>query len=66
MDYLGKGDDKLRESGSFDWDETGGKIIITDKSSDTKEWYKVGENRLIALDIDGNRIEAQSHKRSMY
>jgi copper homeostasis protein (lipoprotein) len=58
MDYLGKGDDKLRESGSFDWDETGGKIIITDKSSDTKEWYKVGENRLIALDIDGNRIES--------
>ncbi|CEA15109.1 hypothetical protein ING2E5B_0340 [Fermentimonas caenicola] len=58
IDYLGKGDDKLRESGSFDWDETGGEIIITDKSSDTKEWYKVGENRLIALDIDGNRIES--------
>lgn len=58
MDYLSKGDNKFRESGRFVWDETGGRIIISDNTSNTKEWYLIGENRLIALDTEGNKIES--------
>lgn len=58
MEYQGKGNNKFRETGNFQWDETNGKIIITDESSNTKEWYKVGENLLLALDTEGNKIES--------
>lgn len=57
-DYLGKGESNFRESGIFEWDETGGKIVISNTTSDIKEWYRVGENRLIALDSEGNDIES--------
>lgn len=57
MTYLGKGDNVFKESGQFEWDENGGKIWIIDESTNFKEWYQVGENRLIALDTEGNKIE---------
>ncbi len=61
MTYLGKGDNIFRESGSFEWDEFGGRIKIADESTNSGEWYRVGENRLIALDIEGNSIESSIH-----
>ncbi len=56
MTYLGKGDTPFRFSGKFEWDETGGKIRIVNDTVDFNEWYQVGENRIIALDGEGNKI----------
>lgn len=56
-EYFGKGSDKFRVNGTFEWDEHGGKVKLIDESSNTDQWFQVGENRLIALDIEGNKIE---------
>lgn len=56
-EYLGKGNDKFRVTGTFEWDEQGGKVKLIDESANTDQWFQVGENRLIALDIEGNKIE---------
>ena len=54
--YLGKGDGKvLEEKGSFVWDKTGGSITLQAVKGAPSQ-YKVGENRLIQLDIEGNII----------
>lgn len=61
MTYLGKGDDnRFEENGRFEWDEDGGRIkLINDASPDAaNNWFKVGENRLFMLDIEGNPIES--------
>jgi len=54
--YLGKGDGKVfQEAGSFVWDKTGG-IISLEGFKGGPSQYKVGENRLIQLDMEGNVI----------
>ena len=54
--YLGKGDGKVfQEAGSFVWDKTGG-IISLEGLRGSPSQFKVGENRLIQLDMDGNAI----------
>lgn len=54
--YLGKGDGKIfQEAGSFVWDKTGG-IISLEGLKGRPSQYKVGENRLIQLDMEGNVI----------
>jgi Uncharacterized lipoprotein NlpE involved in copper resistance len=60
MSYLGKGDNRYPDNGRFEWDETGSRIKLTSTSSPdaTDNWFLVGENKLIALDIEGNRIES--------
>lgn len=50
--YLEKGDSVFTESGTFSWDENGGKITLADRG----EKFQVGENRLFHLDMEGNRI----------
>lgn len=50
--YLERGDSVYTESGNFAWDENGGKITLD--TDDRK--FQVGENRLFALDMEGNRI----------
>lgn len=58
--YLGKGDNRFSDNGRFEWDEAGSRIKLTSAtlSNDTDRWFKVGENQLIALDIEGNPIES--------
>jgi len=54
--YEGKeqdGENTFTESGTYTWDNTGS-IIIFD--GDDTNRYQVGENTLIALDENGNRI----------
>ncbi len=51
IDRKSKSDDK----GSFEWDATGS--IITLKGKTAKYKYKVGENMLIQLDMDGKEID---------
>ena len=54
--YLGKGDGKtLEESGNFVWDQSGSSITL-EGSKGRPSRYKVGENKLIQLDMKGNVI----------
>jgi uncharacterized lipoprotein NlpE involved in copper resistance len=54
--YLGKGDGKVyQETGSFVWDKTGG-IISLEGAKGSPSQYKVGENKLIQLDMEGKVI----------
>ncbi len=50
--YLERGDSVFTESGTFAWDKNGGKITLADRG----EKFQVGENKLIHLDMEGNRI----------
>lgn len=50
--YLEKSDSDFTESGTFSWDESGGKITLADRG----EKFQVGENKLFHLDMEGNRI----------
>jgi copper homeostasis protein (lipoprotein) len=59
--YEGKSNKIFRESGHFKWNGTGNKVILVKSESpeDTGEGqYMVGENILVALDLEGNRIES--------
>jgi uncharacterized lipoprotein NlpE involved in copper resistance len=54
--YLGKGDGKIfQEAGSFVWDKTGGIADLKGLKGRPSQ-YKVGENQLIQLDMDGKPI----------
>jgi uncharacterized lipoprotein NlpE involved in copper resistance len=54
--YLGKGDGKVfEEKGNFVWDKAGGIISLQGSKSGPLQ-YKVGENRLIQLDMEGKPI----------
>jgi uncharacterized lipoprotein NlpE involved in copper resistance len=56
--YLGKENNTPEVvSGKFAWNETGNAIILDTK--DYPPYYKVGENRLIQLDMDGNPINGE-------
>ncbi|MFZ4930946.1 copper resistance protein NlpE [Chryseobacterium sp. Mn2064] len=46
---------KNQDKGIFSWDSTGSKIILKGKT--TNYQYKVGENMLIQLDMEGKEIE---------
>jgi uncharacterized lipoprotein NlpE involved in copper resistance len=56
-EYLGKKGNPIVAKGSFIWDDNGGKITLID--GDRKQQYKVGENRLFHLDLNGNVIEGR-------
>lgn len=49
--YLGKDTTSFETKGTFEWDNTGQKILL----SNDRNPYFVGENTLILLDSDGNR-----------
>lgn len=54
--YLGKGDGKIfEEKGKFSWDKTGG-IVLLQLENGKPSQYKVGENKLTQLDLQGNSI----------
>lgn len=56
--YLGKGDQKVIESGgTFTWNDDGNTITFNEE--DVPNQYFVGENVLFHLDVDGNRIEGE-------
>jgi uncharacterized lipoprotein NlpE involved in copper resistance len=57
MKYLGKGDDAVAtEKGTFSWLEDGNTIELSG-ITDGPSRYKVGENRIWQLDMDGNVVE---------
>lgn len=57
--YLGKGDGKVFEvNGNFTWDNTNG-IVSLEGLKERPYLYKVGENTLIQLDMEGYPIKGQ-------
>ncbi len=50
--YLERDDSVFTESGTFTWDERGGRITLAERG----EKFQVGENQLFHLDMEGNRI----------
>lgn len=52
--YLDRGDEIFIEEGTFAWDASGSRITLSEESGG--RMYLVGENRLIQLDGDGQRI----------
>jgi len=55
--YLGKSDIPETFSGKFTWDAAGRTITLDTENFPSR--YKVGENRLILLDMEGNLITGQ-------
>lgn len=57
--YLGKAKQKVFEQkGTFSWDESGSIIVLQDLKIKPNE-YMVGENTLMQLDLEGNRITGE-------
>lgn len=54
--YLGKSDEVFRESGSFTWSEDGSRIQLDVTDGSRSPNYLVGENHIVHLDMDGNRV----------
>jgi uncharacterized lipoprotein NlpE involved in copper resistance len=52
--YVDKGDNVFIQEGNFTWDKAGDSIILDIEN--TPPYYKVEENRLIQLDMQGKRI----------
>jgi len=46
------------ESGTFEWNTAGANVTLI-QNGDKVQAYKVGENVLLHLDLDGNRIEGE-------
>jgi len=55
--YLGKSNKPFIWTGSFKWDDTGN--IITLDIADVPPYYKVAENKLIQLDMNGKPISGE-------
>ncbi|NOT10328.1 MAG: copper resistance protein NlpE [Methylococcaceae bacterium] len=54
--YVGKSEREVVEKGKFTWGEKNNTIILIPRNSTTSKQYFVGENKLIELDNNGNRI----------
>ena len=55
--YLGKGKNEFVQNGSFTWSQQGSVITLSGiKKDEAPTQYQVGENRLVQLDLEGNRI----------
>lgn len=57
--YLGKDDQAFKETGAFKWTEDGGSIVLKEKVKGSPTLFKVGENHLLHLDQDGEKIEGE-------
>jgi uncharacterized lipoprotein NlpE involved in copper resistance len=55
--YLGKGGNTLKVSGKFEWNEAGSNIKLDSK--EIPPYYKVGEDKLIQLDMAGKAITGE-------
>lgn len=53
--YLGKGNDILQVSGSFNWTDDGSTVKL-ENIKDGPSQFLVGANQLIMLDMEGNKI----------
>lgn len=56
--YSGKSETEFVDKGSFEWDESGSKIKLLGLEGAPSN-YQVGENKLVQLDMNGNRITGE-------
>lgn len=56
--YLGKSDKVVEETGNFSWNSAGNTITLS-SSADKPNQYFVGENMLLQLDMNGNKISGE-------
>jgi uncharacterized lipoprotein NlpE involved in copper resistance len=56
-EYLDRDNEPFNWTGSFQWDDTGN--IITLGIEDVPSYYKVAENKLIQLDMEGEPISGE-------
>ncbi len=61
--YAGKSPREFTEKGKFTWSEDSNKIVLTPRDGSTTRYYLVGENMLIQLDSNGNRISGKDADR---
>jgi heat shock protein HslJ len=55
--YLGKSGQRQELSGTFSWNTAGSRVVLNIPGGNpSQEYYLVGENKIIMLDIQGNRI----------
>ena len=55
--YLGKSENEITSTGSFEWNKAGNQITLKNiKEGITAIYYQVGENKLTQLDLDGNPV----------
>lgn len=59
LHYLGKSSAPFTEQGPFTWDETGGKIALEGIQGGII-WYRIGENKIMLLDQEGNLVVSSS------
>jgi uncharacterized lipoprotein NlpE involved in copper resistance len=57
--YAGKSPREFVEKGKFTWDDKANTIVLTPRNNSTAQQYYVGENMLIQLDSNGNRIAGE-------
>ncbi|MDR2510917.1 MAG: copper resistance protein NlpE [Bacteroidales bacterium] len=57
--YLGKSKETYREEGKFVWNDKGSIITLDNEEDGFKHQYRVGENKLIQLDMEGNSITGE-------
>ena len=57
--YIGKENNYFEETGTFEWTEDGGSIVLTEKVKGSPTLFKVGENYLLHLNQDGAIIEGE-------
>jgi uncharacterized lipoprotein NlpE involved in copper resistance len=53
--YVGKSEEIIEQTGTFMWNTEGNTVVLSDIENAPNQ-YLVGENILIQLDLDGNRI----------
>ncbi|MCR9182758.1 MAG: copper resistance protein NlpE [Flavobacteriaceae bacterium] len=55
--YMGKDETVFEETGNLQWTEDGGTVVLTNKENGNATLFKVGENHLRQLDMEGKPIE---------
>ena len=58
MVYKGKSDQAFEESGKFTWDNTGS-VVMLQGFTGSPSYYKVGENQVMQLDLQGKAVEGE-------
>jgi uncharacterized lipoprotein NlpE involved in copper resistance len=54
--YVGKSEREFVEKGKFAWGDKSNTIVLTPRNKPAAQQYLLGENMLIQLDQDGNRM----------
>lgn len=57
--HVGKSEREFVEKGKFTWGDKNNTIVLTPRKSSTTQQYFVGENMLIQLDSNGDRISGE-------